>query len=467
MGTAIWRKNMSTTNNPFVSYGFSQPLINDAPVPIVAQRPPTTKDKAQLGTIWLDQVAEQGYVLITIENNDAMWEALGGAGGAITFDTDSGSAVPSGNVIDIAGGLNMNTAGATNVVTINLDDTVSITGSFTAGTTAGFITSETGDITAVAGNINLPNTNAAGTEGIITFGGDRFVNNIGTDNTFVGSDAGNLATTGIGSNVGIGRLALNSVTTGSENVAIGLSASEFKTSGVGNVVVGSFAGQSMTDGQANVLIGRLAAPLGNFTSSVIIGHGAMGLGTSGDFNVLIGANVCDELLTGTNNICIGNEAGGSFETNESNNISIGNPGFIGESGAIRIGTDGIHNTCFIEGISGVTVTGAAVLCSVGGQLGTIASSERYKENISPISNKSDNIFSLNPVVFNYKKDESKKMHYGLIAEEVKEILPELVLYNQAGEIETLAYHELPILLLNELIKMRKRVIELEKLQGVI
>lgn len=68
---------MSTNNNNFVSYGFSQPLINDAPQPIVAQRPPTTNDRAQLGTIWLDQINNLGYVLISIENNAAMWEALG------------------------------------------------------------------------------------------------------------------------------------------------------------------------------------------------------------------------------------------------------------------------------------------------------------------------------------------------------------------------------------------------------
>lgn len=458
---------MSTNNNNFVSYGFSQPFIKDAPIPIAAQRPPTTNDKAQLGTIWLDQVNDQGYVLISIENNSAMWEALGGAGGAITFDTDAGNAVPSGNVIDVAGGSNINTTGATNVVTVNLDNTVSISGSFTAGTTAGFITAQTGDITAVAGNINLPNTDVAATEGVITFGGNRFVSNLGTDNTFIGEDSGNFTLTpgSANGNTALGSNALKSLTTGEFNVALGWQSGESLTAGDSNVFIGIQSGQLITDGNANVLIGANAGAGGDFNNTTAVGQGALNSYTAsaGVGNVSIGTSSLDGLLTGTENCVIGTQGfnGGEYEGSESDNVLIQNEGISGDNGAIRIGSIN-QSTCFIAGITGVTVTGSAVLCSATGQLGTVPSSIKYKENIEDLGPRSEDVLKLRPVIFNYKKDPSKAFHFGLIAEEVKDFVPELVLYNKDGEIETVAYHELPVLLLNELKKSNKRIEELEK-----
>src|SRR5207302_114720 len=117
-------------------------------------------------------------------------------------------------------------------------------------------------------------------------------------------------------------------------------------------------------------------------------------------------------------------------------------------------TIGIQTRNFQAGIFGSgPIVGAAVLVDANGQLGTIPSSIRYKENVQDMQEASHAILSLRPVTFNYKSDESKSKQFGLIAEEVHAVLPALVVRGADGEIETVKYHELAVLLLNELIKL--------------
>lgn len=142
------------------------------------------------------------------------------------------------------------------------------------------------------------------------------------------------------------------------------------------------------------------------------------------------------------------------------------PGVSGESFTTRLGNSGTPHT-FITGIRGVTTgaTGAvAVLIDANGQLGTVSSSRRYKEDIQPMGDLSDRLLKLRPVTFRYKKardNGEKPLEYGLIAEEVAEAFPELAVYNQDGQPETVAYHLLPAILLNELQKEHQKMLSQE------
>jgi uncharacterized protein YoxC len=153
-------------------------------------------------------------------------------------------------------------------------------------------------------------------------------------------------------------------------------------------------------------------------------------------------------------------------TTGSNNVDIANFGVATDGasgiGVIRIGSVGSQSSTFIAGISGVQtgLAGSPVLVDANGQLGTISSSRRYKEDIQSMGDASDRLFKLRPVTFRYIKPDvngNKPIQYGLIAEEVAEVFPELVVHNKDGQPETVAYHLLPGLLLNELQKEHKQV----------
>lgn len=238
------------------------------------------------------------------------------------------------------------------------------------------------------------------------------------------------------------------------------------TSTAGAIVAGTVPVLQYT-GTGNIFVGANAA---NFTTTgtnnALYGAGAAAAITTGSQNVILGNKAAKNATTFSYNVIAGYQSGNSYTTNESSNIVISNSGTISDANTIRIGTQGTgngqQNTTFIAGITGATVTGAAVLCSTAGQLGTISSSVRFKENIKDIGDNSKDIYSLRPVHFNYKKDESKLIHYGLIAEEVRKTFPSLVLYDENGLPSSVAYHELPTLLLNELKKLREEFDELKK-----
>jgi hypothetical protein len=146
-------------------------------------------------------------------------------------------------------------------------------------------------------------------------------------------------------------------------------------------------------------------------------------------------------------------------------VLINSSGTAAESHVLRIGAGTGTSTqqlnkAFISGIQGITVTGTAVLVSSSDQLGIAVSSRKYKDNIEDMGDKSEALYKLRPTTFTYK--ESTETRYGLIAEEVAEVFPNLVVYDKSGDPQTVMYHELPALLLNEIQKLKKEIDELKK-----
>jgi hypothetical protein len=167
--------------------------------------------------------------------------------------------------------------------------------------------------------------------------------------------------------------------------------------------------------------------------------------------------------TGSDNIAIGINAGFNLRT-FSNNIDIGNVGAATDSDTIRIGNTGDANTItFIAGISNTGVTGATVLVSDSGQLGVAVSSRRFKNDIEPMNNASEAIFTLKPVTFRYKKeiDPARTSQFGLVAEDVEKVNPNLVVRDKKGKPYTVRYEAVNAMLLNEFLKEHGKVQEQE------
>ena len=165
--------------------------------------------------------------------------------------------------------------------------------------------------------------------------------------------------------------------------------------------------------------------------------------------------------TGSSNIALGAGAGGNLTTGGAN-IDIGNAGVAGESNTIRIGNSGIppQNRAFIAGIRGVTTGNAnaiPVVIDSAGQLGTMSSSRRFKKEIKPMNNISESILALKPVTFQYKSDNTNTPQFGLIAEEVAAVNPDLVVRDEKGDIYTVRYDTVNAMLLNEFLKEHRRV----------
>jgi len=172
---------------------------------------------------------------------------------------------------------------------------------------------------------------------------------------------------------------------------------------------------------------------------------------TGNYNTASGTDALYSNTTGSSNIAEGYKAGYSLTTG-SNNIDIGNLGVAGESGTIRIGTTSTQTATFIAGIYGTSVTGSAVVVSSTGQLGVTVSSERYKTAIAPMGSDTAKLKQLRPVSFSLKSDATGTRQYGLIAEEVAKVYPELVIRNEKGRIDGVRYDELAPMLLNEMQK---------------
>jgi hypothetical protein len=161
---------------------------------------------------------------------------------------------------------------------------------------------------------------------------------------------------------------------------------------------------------------------------------------------------------GSSNIAVGSNAGLNLTTGN-NNIDIGNQGVAGESGTIRIGTIGTQTKIFIAGIHGVAVTGVAVKVTAAGQLGVAPSSARFKDEIKPMDKASEAILALKPVAFRYKKDvdPERTLQFGLVAEDVEKVNPDLVARDADGKVYTVRYDAVNAMLLNEFLKEHKTV----------
>jgi hypothetical protein len=273
-------------------------------------------------------------------------------------------------------------------------------------------------------------------------------------NTVAGSDAlltitnPNPCATDIANNTVFGDSALMKSLT-ANSVAFGFGVLSSNTTGYINSAFGTYALHANQTGGSNTAIGNHA-----LVSNV-----------SGSSNLALGDSAGESLISGNNNIVIGNAAGENVVAG-TNNIAIGTSGQSDESGVIRIG-DPTNNAVtattggtYIAGIAGTNVSGAAVVVSANGQLGVVSSSRRYKQFIEPMGDASDRLLRLRPVAFRYRQantDGKRPIQYGLIAEEVAEVFPELVVYNKDGQPETVAYQVLGPLLLNELQKERAHV----------
>jgi endosialidase-like protein len=224
--------------------------------------------------------------------------------------------------------------------------------------------------------------------------------------------------------------------------------------GVGNLFVGSSTGNPNTTGSDNTAVGVQA--LGGNTSgssNVAVGSDALAANTDGGANTAIGIRALVNKTTGGANIAIGASAG-LLLTSGSGNIYIGSFGADVEDHTLRIGNPFLANV-FIEGIRGQSVdagTDAPVLVDGNQKLGTTASSRRVKQDIADMGEASHGLRRLRPVTFRYRPEAGRgsTLQYGLIAEEVAEVYPELVVWDQTGAPETVKYHVLPSLLLNEL-----------------
>ena len=282
-----------------------------------------------------------------------------------------------------------------------------------------------------------------------------FSNTNGNTNTAVGLNA--LFSNKGSQNVAVGGQALQSNTTGFQNAAIGWRALFMNTTGFHNTATGPEALLRNTTGNHNTATGDLA----------------LGSNTTGNFNTTDGAHSLVLNTTGTLNIVLGFAAGQNLTTG-SNNIDVANGGVAAESNAIRIGNqvafsdmDGImhpaHTKTFIAGIHGVAVTGAAVVVSSSGQVGVAPSSARFKDEIKPMDKASEAILALKPVTFRYKKelDPEGIPQFGLVAEQVEKVNPDLVAHDAKGKPYTVRYEVVNAMLLNEFLKEHRKVQELE------
>lgn len=249
---------------------------------------------------------------------------------------------------------------------------------------------------------------------------------------------------------------------GGGNTAIGFQALENDKYGVYNTASGANALFSNTGGTANTASGYQA--LGSNTtgnSNTALGLKALRSNTTGSYNTALGYGALYSSTAGSGNIAVGNLAGYYLQTG-SNNIDIGNfGGAANESNTIRIGDPSQQTRAFIAGIRGVqtgVANAVAVFIDGNGQLGTLNSSARFKEDVRDMAGYSRRLLDLRPVTYHYKEpaaEGAKPLEAGLIAEEVAKIYPDLVTYDRDGQLETVQYHKLAPMLLNELQRQRR------------
>jgi len=288
-------------------------------------------------------------------------------------------------------------------------------------------------------------------------------NTTGSDNTANGNQA-LLSNTTANNNTATGAYALWSNTTGDSNTATGIGALYSNTFAVDNTATGADALFSNTIGNFNTATGRSALQsntTGN--NNVATGWGALLNNTTGRNNTATGQRAMRSNTTGSFNIALGANAGDSLTTG-SNNIDIGNEGRAGEANTIRIGRGGTHANTFIAGISGVIVAGGVgVIIDNNGKLGTVVSSERFKHEIKPMDKASEAILALRPVTFRYKQelDPDGIPQFGLVAEDVEKVNPDLVVRDKQGKPYTVRYEAVNAMLLNEFLKEHRKVQEQE------
>ena len=284
-------------------------------------------------------------------------------------------------------------------------------------------------------------------------------------NTAEGQDALFGLTTGL-YNTAAGYLALKSNTTGQFNTAVGAGALLFNTANQ-NTATGAGALLNNTTGNSNTAMGE-AALFSNNTGSFNtgVGDGVLNSNTTGSANTALALDALQSNTTGNNNTAIGADALNSNTTGNGNTVVGSNSGFAvtTANNVICIGA-GVaaaneNNSCFIGQIFGATSSGGtAVFVDSNNKLGTVVSSKRFKEEIEPMNNASEVLFSLKPVTFRYKKDidPDRKGQFGLVAEDVEKINPDLVVRDKEGRPYSVRYEQVNAMLLNEFLKAHRKM----------
>ena len=280
----------------------------------------------------------------------------------------------------------------------------------------------------------------------------------GTFNTAVGWFSLESGTAG-NYNTGLGAATLVLNTAG-ENTATGAGALLSNTTGSGNTADGAFALLSNATGFRNAATGRFAL-FNNTTGSFNTAHGVDALysNTAGDGNTANGLSALAFNTTGAFNIALGTSAGQNLTTGD-RNIDIGNLGVANEGNTIRIGTTGDQSATYIAGIAGQTVGAGGSTCYVDndGKLGVFLSAHRFKTDIADMATASEAILALRPVTFHYKPELDKTgiPQFGLVAEEVEAINPDLVTRDKEGKVSTVRYEAVNAMLLNEFLKEHRK-----------
>jgi Chaperone of endosialidase len=273
-------------------------------------------------------------------------------------------------------------------------------------------------------------------------GAGTLVANTGDQNTATGVGALLSNTSGNG-NTAHGALALLSNATGLDNTAVGVAALRSNTGG------------QFPQGSQNTAIGGLAL-LDNTTGylNTALGMFALHFNTTGTANTACGGAALEQNTEGDNNVALGNLAGGN-QTTGSGNVYIGS-GMVGAAGET--------NRTYIRNVYSSVASARIMYVDSDNRIGTLSSSRRYKEEVKPMDKSSERLFSLQPVTFRYKKniDPAGTAQFGLIAEEVAQISPDLITRDRDGKPETVRYDAVNAMLLNEFLKEHKTVQELKR-----
>jgi hypothetical protein len=286
-------------------------------------------------------------------------------------------------------------------------------------------------------------------------------NTTGSFNTAVG--AGALLANTANENTATGAGALLSSTTANQNTADGAFALFSNTTGIDNTAIGDRALFTSTTANGNTAIGTFALFTNTGSDNTGIGDVALGFNTTGVSNTAIGVGALASNTSGSSNIALGFDAGIDLTTG-GNNVDIGNPGAAAESNTIRIGVQGTQVFTIIAGISNdMQAFGTPVIVTTDGFLGVQGSSARFKDEIKPMGKASEGLFALKPVTFHYKKkiDPAATSQFGLIAEDVEKVNPDLVVRDKEGKPYTVRYDQVNAMLLNEFLKEHKKVQDLE------